>query len=125
MDLPRMRRAAHRIHYELDTTKPAGYKEQTVKKQNGSVWQSYIEHYLNGELVERKDLEQSTYRAFSAVYIVGPDATPEPDKTPKPTDSDNTPEPTPSHTHEPEDTPKPTPEPTPKPTPEPTDGGDD
>ena len=129
------------VEYQVDVTKKPGYKELIVKNQNGSVWQSYVEYYLNGELVERKELAQSTYRAFNKVYLVGPDATPEPDKTPKPSDGDNPdptpshgtepdptpshssePDPTPSHGTEPDDTPKPT-EP-PKDTPKPSDPGD-
>ena len=117
------------VEYRVDETKKPGYKEQIVKNQNGSVWQSYVEYYLNGELVERKELAQSTYKAFKAVYIVGPDATPEPDPTQKPdkTESpDTTPKttPKPSESSDPDptkssDTPKPTKEPeedTPKPT---------
>lgn len=123
------------VEYRVDESQKPGYKKQIVKNQNGSVWQSYVEYYLNGELVERKNLDQSTYKAFAAVYIVGPDATPKPDdtSTPKP---DNTPkpdDPTPKPddpTPKPDDptpvpdTPKPdTPKPdTPKPdTPKPTD----
>ena len=129
------------VEYQVDVTKKPGYKELIVKNQNGSVWQSYVEYYLNGELVERKELAQSTYKAFNKVYLVGPDATPEPDKTPKPSDGDNPdptpshgsepdptpshgsePDPTPSQGTEPDDTPKPT-EP-PKDTPKPSDPGD-
>lgn len=118
------------VEYRVDETKKPGYKEQIVKNQNGSVWQSYVEYYLNGELVERKELDQSTYKAYKAVYIVGPDApeddpTENPEKTPKPTDEDDTPDPdkTPKPTDPPEDTPKPTdpPEDTPKPTDPPVD----
>ena len=61
------------VEYRVDESKKPGYKEQIVRNQKGSVWQSYVEYYLNGELVERKDLDQSTYKAFAAVYIVGPD----------------------------------------------------
>jgi hypothetical protein len=123
------------VEYQVDVTKKPGYKELIVKNQNGSVYQSYVEYYLHGELVERKELAQSTYKAFNKVYLVGPDATPEPDdtpkpdKTPKPSSSGDDPEPT--HSSEPDptkapDTPKPTEEP-PKDTPEPSDhgGGDD
>ncbi len=130
------------VEYRVDETKKPGYKEQIVKNQKGSVWQSYVDYYLNGELVEHKKLDQSTYKAFKAVYIVGPDATPEPDTTPKPDktpdpstgteptphDPDPTPhEPDPTP-HEPDPTPAPTPKPTPNepdPTPKPSDPGDD
>ncbi len=126
------------VEYRVDETKKPGYKEQIVKNQNGSVWQSYVEYYLNGELVERKELDQSTYKAYKAVYIVGPDApeddpTENPENTPKPTDEDDTPDPdetpkpdpTPKPTDE-DDTPKPEDTPKPDPTPKPTDpSGDD
>ena len=135
------------VEYRLDESKKPGYKEQIVKNQKGSVWQSYVEYYLNGELVERKELDQSTYKAFKAVYIVGPDPTPapdktsKPDKTPKPSDSGSDPDPTSSgdetpkptkepektssseSTPKPEDTPKPTKEPE-KDTPKPSSGSD-
>ena len=137
------------VEYRVDETKKPGYKEQIVRNQKGSVWQSYVDYYLNGELVEHKKLDQSTYKAFKAVYIVGPDATPEPDTTPKPDktpdpstgteptphDPDPTPhdpDPTPHEPdptpHEPDPTPAPTPKPTPNepdPTPKPSDPGDD
>ena len=111
------------VEYQVDLTKPVGYKEEVVKNRDGSVWESKKEYYLNGVLVKTEKLATSTYKAYSAVYIVGPDATPEPDtpapNTPGPdTPAPNTPQP---NTPEPV-TPEPvTPEPvTPVPvTPEP------
>ena len=120
------------VEYIVDESKKPGYKETVAKKRDGSVWQSYVEYYLNGQLVERKELDQSTYKAYAGVYIVGPDATPKPDstskpdKTPKPSDSDD-PDPTSASDPDPTkpaDTPKPTPDPTPKPTDSPS-GGDE
>lgn len=111
------------VEYRVDDSKKPGYKELLVKNQNGSVWQSYVEYYLNGELVERKDLAQSTYKAYAAVYIVGPDATtPEPSDTPKPTDTvkpADTAKPTATATAA-DPTDKPTDQPTEKPTEAPT-----
>ncbi len=141
------------VEYRVDESKKPGYKKQLVKNQKGSVWQSYVEYYLNGELVERKKLDTSTYKAFSAVYIVGPDASPSPsgsatsgpsDPTPTPTShGSDDPDPTTPAPHTPApdtpepdtpkpDTPKPdtpapeTPKPdTPKPeTPQPSDDGE-
>ena len=127
------------VEYRVDESKKPGYKKQIVKNQKGSVWQSYVEYYLNGELVERKQLDTSTYKAFSAVYIVGPEATPKPSDSPTSGPTDHTPAPStpgpsdPDPTHAPStpapETPAPeTPKPeTPKPeTPKPTDdSGDD
>ncbi len=110
------------IYYEVDNTKPVGYKEKTVDRQNGSVWQSYVEYYLNGKLIPdgRKKLATSTYKAYSGAYIIGPEATPAPD-TPTPSD---TPKPTPtegsSDPTAPADTPKSSENPTAEPTAEPT-----
>ena len=100
----------------VDPTKPAGYRKEDKKRRDGSVWQSYIEYYLNGVLIEggRKELATSTYKAFSGSIIVGPDAD-DPDPTKKPDDPDPTQKP-----DDPDPTPKPDPDPTPKPdTPEP------
>lgn len=129
------------VEYRVDESKKPGYKKQIVKNQKGSVWQSYVEYYLNGELVERKKLDTSTYKAFAAVYIVGPDASPSPsgsatsgpsDPTPAPTTpGSGTPAPsTPAPDTPAPETPKPdTPKPdTPKPDtpkPETPDPGDD
>lgn len=100
----------------VDPTKPVGYRKEDKKRRDGSVWQSYIEYYLNGVLIEggRKELATSTYKAFSGSIIVGPDAdeTTKPDATPKPDDPDPTPDlpdPTPD---EPDPTPN-EPDPTP------------
>ena len=138
------------VLYQIDETKPVGYKEEVAKKRDGSVWESKKEYYLNGVLVKTEDLATSTYKAYAGEYIVGPsagsddDKTPQPsdsgEKTPKPTDSGTkTPKPTdpgtktPKPTDPPENTPKPTdpPENTPKPTdppedtPKPTDPPED
>ena len=121
------------VEYRVDESKKPGYKELLVKNQNGSVWESKKEYYLNGVLVKSEALATSTYKAFAAVYIVGPSAdaedTPDPDNTPKPDDPDPTPDlpdPTPD---EPDPTPN-EPDPTPKPDepddpPNPDDGGDE
>ena len=116
------------VEYEVDPSKPVGYKEQTVKNRDGAVYESKKEYYLNGKLVKTEKLATSTYKAYAAKYIVGPSATPEPEtpapNTPAPnTPAPNTPQPkTPApNTPEPK-TPEPkTPEPkTPEPvTPEP------
>ncbi len=121
------------VEYIVDETKPAGYKKEEVKNRNGAVYESKKEYYLNGVLVKTEKLDTSTYKAFAGVYIVGPDATPKPDKTPKPDDptpkpDDPTPKPD-DPTPKPDDpTPKPDtpkPDPTPKPdTPKPDDPGD-
>lgn len=128
------------VLYQVDVTKPVGYKEEVAKKRNGSVWESKKEYYLNGVLVKTEDLATSTYKAYAGEYIVGPSAAPDDDKTPKPSDSaDKTPKPTeppagtPKPTDPPADTPKPTDPPadTPKPidppadTPKPTDPPED
>ncbi len=115
------------VEYQLDVTKPVGYKEQTVSNQNGSVWESKKEYYLKGKLVKTENLATSTYKAYAAVYIIGPTPVPTAtaSATPKPTDS-NTPKPTehsdetPKPTDPSQDTPKPTDPPTPKPTDPPT-----
>ena len=115
------------VLYQVDETKPVGYKEEVAKKRNGSVWESRKEYYLNGKFVKDEALATSTYKAYAGEYIVGPSAAPEDDKTPKPTDPGDgkTPNPddTPKPTDPPEDTPKPTdpPEDTPKPTDPPVD----
>ena len=126
----------------VDPTKPAGYRKEDKKRRDGSVWQSYIEYYLNGVLIEggRKELATSTYKAFSGSIIVGPDAeeTTKPDATPKPDDPDPTPDDPDPTPHEPDPTPKPDPTPEPDPTPhepdptphepdptQPDDGGDE
>ena len=112
----------------VDQSKPAGYRKESSKRRDGSIWQSYIEYYKNGELVERKDLATSTYKAFSGEIIVGPDAsetpapsdnpTKEPDTTEPPTKE---PDPTEAPTNAPDPTEAPTnaPDPTEAPTKEP------
>ena len=111
------------VEYQVDPSKPVGYKEVSVKNRDGSVWESTKEYYLNGVLVKTEKLATSTYKAYSTVYIVGPDATPEPN-TPEPnTPAPNTPAPNTPQPNTPQpNTPEPvTPEPvTPEPvTPEP------
>ena len=118
------------IEYEIDESKKPGYKEKVQGRQNGSVYQSYKQYYLNGELVKEEKLAVSTYKAFAGRYIVGPDPveedpTPKPDtdkETPKPTDNDPTPKPADDPTPKPADdpTPKPADDPTPKPADDPT-----
>ena len=111
----------------VDPTKPVGYRKEDKKRRDGSIWQSYIEYYLNGVLIEggRKELATSTYKAFSGSIIVGPDAdeTTKPDATPKPDDPDPTPYEPDTTPYEPDPTPKPDPTPEPDPTepPAPTD----
>ena len=122
------------VEYRIDESKKPGYKELLVKNQNGSVWESKKEYYLNGVLVKSEPLATSTYKAYAAVYIVGPSAdaddTPKPDPTDKPDDPDPTdkPDPTPDPTSKP-DTPEPDPTPKPDtpepdPTPKPSSGDD-
>jgi len=142
------------VEYEVDPSKPVGYKEEVVKNRDGAVYESKKEYYLNGKLVKTEKLATSTYKAYKAKYIIGPDATPAPEtpvpstpapstpepKTPAPntpepkTPEPNTPEPKTPEPNTPEpktpepDTPEPkTPEPnTPEPkTPEPSDDGDE
>ncbi len=105
----------------VDATKPAGYREESKKRREGSVWQSYIEYYKDGVLIEdgRKELATSTYKAFSGQIIVGPDPTAKPDDTPKPTSS-VTPQPDPTQKPTNQPTEKPTEAPTEKPTEKPT-----
>jgi len=107
------------VEYRVDESKKPGYKELLVKNQNGSVWQSKKEYYLNGVLVKSEPLATSTYKAYAAVYIVGPDAEPDdtskPDPTPDPDPTPHDPDPTP---HEPDPTPH---EPDPTDPPSPTD----
>ena len=114
------------IEYQVDESLKPGQKKKIQDRQNGSVWQSYKQYYLNGELVKEEKLDTSTYKAFAGVYAIGPEAeTVEPTATPKA--SEDTPKPTekpaedtPKATEKPaEDTPKPTEKPaedTPKPT---------
>lgn len=126
------------VEYRVDETKPAGYKETLVKNQNGSVWESKKEYYLNGVLVKTENLATSTYKAFKAVYIVGPDATPAPTAsataavTPSPSSGPSDPDPTPTPHSDPDPTPTPHSDPDPTPTPHsdpdptsPSDGGGD
>ncbi len=114
------------VEYIVDETKPAGYKKEEVKNRNGAVYESKKEYYLNGVLVKTEKLDTSTYKAFAGVYIVGPDATPKPDKTPKPDDptpKPDDPTPKPDDPTPKPDTPKPDPTPNPD-TPKPDDPGD-
>ena len=123
------------IEYELDPSKPVGYKEKIADRRDGSVWESYKEYYLNGVLVKSEKLATSTYKAYAGSYIVGPDATPAPsapvteapttppatsggDQSAAPTTPATTPESTP-----PADTP--TPPPTAPPTAPPSDSSGD
>lgn len=106
----------------VDESKPAGYREESKKRQNGSVWQSYKQYYKGDELVREEELATSTYKAFAGQIIVGPDATaaPDPDPTDKPTAKPSDPDPTEKPTEKPSD-PDPTEKPTEKPTePDPT-----
>ena len=111
----------------VDATKPVGYRQEDKKRREGSIWQSYIEYYLNGQLIEngRKELATSTYKAYSGSIIVGPDATPAPDTpapaTPEP-GGNETPIPTP--TKEPDPTPTKEPDPTKQPDPTQEGGGE-
>ena len=119
--------------YTVDPEKPVGYKEKVSGRRDGSVWESKKEYYLNGVLVKSEPLATSTYKAYAGEYIVGPDATDDPNtpdpsdpgtETPKPSDP-GTDTPKPADTPKPDDTPKPTDPPadTPKPTDPPSDGG--
>ncbi len=127
--------------YVVDENKKPGYKEKVQDRKNGSIWQSYKEYYKDGQLVKKEKLDVSTYKAYSGIWIVGPDkeaeespketgspdstakATPKPaEDTPKATDKPkDTEKPTekPAETEKPKETEKPTPkeEPTEKPTP--------
>jgi vancomycin resistance protein YoaR len=116
------------ILYTVDPNKPVGYKEKVSDRRDGAVYESVKEYYLNGKLVKTEKLATSTYKAYSGEYIVGPDATPQPEtpipNTPEPnTPQPNTPEPNTPGPNTPQPvTPEPvTPEPvTPEPvTPEP------
>lgn len=81
------------IHYEVDPSKPVGYKEKVADRQDGSVWESKKEYYLNGVLVKSEKLATSTYKAYAGEYIIGPSAEPteEPVVTPTPSAGATTP----------------------------------
>ena len=73
----------------------------------------YTKHYIDpetNEVVKTEKIYTDKYRAFGAVYEVGPSATPTPSNTPEPSPSKTT-EPTPTPTKTPEATPVPTPTP--------------
>ncbi len=78
----------------LDETLPAGASEVVVARQNGSIYQSYKEYYLNGTLVRSEKLALSTYKAFAGEMRVGPSPTLGPVITPPP--ATPTPEPSPT-----------------------------
>ena len=56
----------------LDTTLAPGTQEVKVARQDGSLWQSYKNYYLNGELVKSEKLATSTYEAFAGEILIGP-----------------------------------------------------
>ena len=60
---------------EIDYSKKPGYREKVQGRQNGSIWETNKEFYLNGELVKSEFLARSTYKAFAGKYIVGPPKT--------------------------------------------------
>lgn len=62
----------------VDKSKPAGYYEEVRKARNGSVWKSYKMYYKNDKLVKEEELDISTYKAYSAIIIKGPEPTPAP-----------------------------------------------
>ncbi len=62
------------IEYQVDESLKPGQKKKIQDRQNGSVWQSYKQYYLNGELVKEEKLDTSTYKAFAGVYAIGPEA---------------------------------------------------
>jgi Uncharacterized vancomycin resistance protein len=110
------------IHYEVDPSKPVGYKEKVADRQDGSVWESKKEYYLNGVLVKSEKLATSTYKAYAGEYIIGPSAEPteEPVVTPTPTAPVTTPPASDPTAEPPSDTPTPTAPPTDPPTDPPT-----
>ena len=66
----------------LDMTLAPGTQEVKVARQDGSLWQSYKNYYLNGELVKSEKLATSTYEAFAGEILIGPpivENDPEPD----------------------------------------------
>ncbi len=138
------------IVYEVDPSKPVGYKEEVVKNRDGAIYESKKEYYLNGQLVKTEKLATSTYKAYKGYYIVGPSATEAPSGSPSsapatptppsggdttptpPADDTPTPPPADTPTPPPADTPTPPPADTPKPSDPPSDpssppddGGDD
>ncbi|MBQ2770522.1 MAG: VanW family protein, partial [Clostridia bacterium] len=56
----------------LDVTLAPGTQEVKVARQDGSLWQSYKNYYLNGELVKSEKLATSTYEAFAGEILIGP-----------------------------------------------------
>lgn len=64
--------------YQVIEGKPADYKEEKVKRRNGSKWQSFKNYYKNGELVKTEKLAVSTYKAYAGLTYVGtmPSASP-------------------------------------------------
>ncbi len=111
---------AGEVVYEVDPSKPVGYKEEVVKNRDGAVYESKKEYYLNGKLVKSEKLATSTYKAYKGYYIVGPSATEAPSEspvTPTPSSGDTpTTPPADTPTPSPADTPTPTPADTPQPT---------
>ena len=57
---------------EIDYSKPAGYREETQERRNGSVYQSYKAYYKDGEMIREEELAVSTYKAFAGKIVVGP-----------------------------------------------------
>lgn len=98
---------------EIDnpSLKPGTRKKISNAKEGREVevYKHYIDPETN-EVVKTEKIYTDKYRAFGAVYEVGPSATPTPSKTPEPSPSKTT-EPTPSPTKTPEATPTPTPTP--------------
>lgn len=69
----------------IDNTKSPGYKEEVVKRREGSVYKSYKHYYKDGKQVKDPVLIATTkYKAYTGEMIVGPEPTPVPESTPEP-----------------------------------------
>ncbi len=69
----------------VDETKAPGYKETVVERSNGSKWAGYKNYYKDGKYLRTVQIDTTIYKAQRGEMIVGPEATPTPTKTTKPT----------------------------------------
>ena len=65
-----------------DTTKPAGYVEETIVARDGYEATAYRDTYLNGVLQSSEELYQDTYNAVTGETVMGTGGAPAPTSTP-------------------------------------------
>lgn len=61
------------MEYQVDYTKPYGYREVYVERKSGSIWQSYATYLKDGNVVKKVKIDTTKYYAYSGVTIVSPD----------------------------------------------------